>query len=343
MPPTPEELMRMQLQLFERSHGFLFVLSGPELRFTFANPAYLRLIGEEEVIGRRLLDVMPDIEPEYLDIIAGIRRTGEVFVGRGLSRILHKDGVRRTLYLDVVGQPILGEDGSVEAVFCESYDVTDKVDAEARLKLLLQEVDHRANNLLAVAQSIVNLTKANSVEELRRCVLGRIGALARAHQLLSDSRWRGADLETLVEVEIRPYTLGDGARAHVQGPCMSLSSAEAEAISIAIHELATNSAKYGAFSAPTGWVEVVWTIDGLGARHIRWQEDGGPPVVKPDRKGFGTIVLERALAALPGGRTRLFWRPEGLVCEFDLPPKAPLEPPGSGADRLEEADLPPSD
>ncbi|CAN7214522.1 PAS domain-containing protein [Phenylobacterium sp. LjRoot225] len=333
--------MRTQLQLFERSHGFMFLLNGPELRFTFANAAYLRLIGEEDVMGRRLLDVMPDIEPDYLDIIEGIRRTGEVFVGRSLSRMLHKGGVSRTLYMDIVGQPIFGEEGGVEAVFCESYDVTDKVDAEERLKLLLQEVDHRANNLLAVAQSIVNLTKANSVEELRRNVLGRIGALARAHQLLSDSRWRGADLQTLVEVELRPYTLGDVARAYVQGPGVSLSPPEAEGVSMAIHELATNSAKYGAFSTPAGRVEVVWTLDSLGARHIRWREDGGPPVVTPDRKGFGTRLLERALAALPGGRTQLFWRPEGLVCEFHLPPKDHPDRPSSIEDKLVEAGLPP--
>jgi|GEM_PF-4945964 len=336
-----DELIRTQLQLFERSHALMFVLAGPELRFTFANQAYLRLIGEDDVVGKRLLEVVPDLEPDDLEIIAKIRRTGEVFIARGVPRRLHKNGVTRTLYLDIVGQPIFAADGAVDAVFCESYDVTDKVDAEERLKLLLQELDHRANNLLAVAQSIVNLTKADSAEALRRNVLGRIGALARAHQLLSSSRWRGADLETLIAEELRPYALGDAGRAHAQGPSVSLSPAEAEGVAMAVHELATNAAKYGAFSTPGGRVEVIWTVDSQGARHIRWQEAGGPPVVKPHRKGFGSSLLERALAALPGARTQLFWRPEGLVCEFDLPPRGPPEPPRSIDDQLSKAGLQP--
>jgi two-component sensor histidine kinase len=204
----------------------------------------------------------------------------------------------------------------------------ERLQAEEHLRVLVREVDHRANNLLAVVQSIINLTKAEGPEArtLKRDVLGRVGALARAHQLLSDTRWRGAKLETLVEEELRPYTHGDGdgdgdaPRALAQGPSMPLSPAEAEAIAMAVHELATNAAKYGAFSAPTGRVEVTWAQDGAGERHIRWQEDGGPPVVAPDHQGLGTRLLERSLAA-SGGRTRLVWRPEGLVCEFDLPPK----------------------
>jgi two-component sensor histidine kinase len=89
---------------------------------------------------------------------------------------------------------------------------------------------------------------------------------------------------------------------------------------MAIHELATNAAKYGALSTSEGRVEVVWTRDEAGNRHIRWQEDGGPPVLKPDRRGLGARVLEQALTGVQGGRTQLHWRSEGVVCEFDLPP-----------------------
>jgi two-component system CheB/CheR fusion protein len=102
----------------------------------------------------------------------------------------------------------------------------------------------------------------------------------------------------------------------------------AEAVAMAIYELATNAAKYGAFSTPTGRVNVTWGCDSNGARHICWQEDGGPPVTEPDRPGLGTRLLRQALAA-SGGRTQLLWRPEGLVCEFDLPPeskRAPIHP-----------------
>jgi two-component sensor histidine kinase len=207
---------------------------------------------------------------------------------------------------------------------------SERLEAEEHLRLLLREVDHRANNLLAVVQSIIKLTRDHSADaqRLKRDLLGRIGALARAHQLLADTRWRGASLGKLVEEELRPYTLGDGARAHAEGPSMPLSAAEAEALAMAIHELATNAAKYGAFSTTSGRVEVTWRRDEAGNRHIRWKEDGGPGVVEPDRPGLGTRLLKRALAA-SGGRTELRWRPEGLVCEFDLPPEATHAPAGS--------------
>jgi len=214
----------------------------------------------------------------------------------------------------------------------------EREEAAERLQFLAREVDHRANNLLAIVQSIVHLTRVDSVEalKLKRDLLGRIGALARAHQLLASTRWRGADLETLVEEELRPYAMGDMARAHVQGPSMPLSPAEAEAVAMAVHELATNAAKHGAFSAPAGRVNVTWARDSSGARHIRWQESGGPRVVKPDRPGLGTRLLDRALAA-SGGRTQLSWRPDGLVCEFDLPPEGPQEPRGSINERMQAA------
>ena len=213
----------------------------------------------------------------------------------------------------------------------------ERLEAAEHLRLLVREVDHRANNLLAVVQSIIHLTKAESVEaqKLKRDVLGRIGALGRAHQLLSSNRWRGADLETLVEEELRPYTLDEGeGRVHAGGPPMPLSPAEAEEIAMAIHELATNAAKYGAFSKPAGRVEVTWARDDAGDRHIRWQEDGGPPVIKPDRQGMGTRLIERALAA-SGGGARLVWRPEGLICEVDLPPEDHRPSSGSVDERLE--------
>ena len=203
----------------------------------------------------------------------------------------------------------------------------EREESEEHLRLLLSEVDHRANNLLAVVQSIVSLGKVDSPEalDLKRDLLGRIQALARAHHLLAGSRWRGAQLEELVEEELRPYQLGDVERAHAEGPSMAFSPAEAEAVAMAIHELATNAAKYGALSAQGGRVEVTWERGSAGERRIRWREDGGPPVVKPERRGLGMKLLERAFAG-SGGHTRLLWRPEGLVCEFELPPEKPASP-----------------
>jgi two-component sensor histidine kinase len=315
-----EAQVRKQFLLLERSHGFMCVLAGPELRYEVANPAYLRLVGQQEVVGKRLVEVLPNIEPEELERLAWVRRTGEVFAARAMPFIADLDGARRTRWHDLVIQPVLADDGSVEAVFIEGYEVTDKVEAEERLKLVAREVDHRANNLLAVIQSIIRLSKGATVEDLQRNLIGRVDALARAHELLASARWRGADLRRLIEEELLPYTLGEPGRARLFGPDMALSPGEAQALAMGLHELATNAAKYGPLGTADGQIEVVWERDAGGGRHIRWQEHGGPPVTPPSRKGFGVNVLELTLRGV-GGRTRLEWRAAGLVCQFDLPPE----------------------
>jgi two-component sensor histidine kinase len=315
-----EDQVRKQFQLLERSHGFMCVLAGPDLRYEVANPAYLRLVGQTDVVGARLTDVLPDMAPEEFERLAWVQRTGEVFAARAMPFVDHLDGAKRTRWHDLTIQPIFTEDGSVEAVYVEGYEVTDKVEAEERLKLVAREVDHRANNLLAVIQSIVRLSRGKSVEDLQRNLIGRVDALARAHELLASARWRGADLRRLIEEELLPYTLDETGRARLLGPDMALSPGEAQALAMGLHELATNAAKYGPLSAPDGRIDVVWARDAGGGRHIRWQELGGPPVTPPARKGFGVSVLELTLRGV-GGRTQLEWRPAGLVCQFDLPPE----------------------
>src|SRR5262249_27883207 len=151
-----------------------------------------------------------------------------------------------------------------------------------------------------------------SAENLRANILGRIGALGRAHQLLSRTRWRGAHLQRLGEEELAPYTLGEPDRVRLHGPALNLSPAAAQAVAMAIHELATNAVKYGALGAAGGRIRVSWERDAGGVRRIRWQEDGGPSVAAPARRGFGTRMLERSLAGV-SGRTRVQWRAAGLI------------------------------
>jgi PAS domain-containing protein len=152
---------RDAVDLKERSHSFMFVLSGPELRYEFANPTYLRMIGEQQVSGRRLLDVLPDLEPEFVAIIAKVRQTGEAFVGHGLRRVIRRNGETRTLYIDLTAQPLFGDHGAVEAVFLEGYDVTAKVEAEQHRKIVVQELEQHADNLLTVVRSIVSSGRRN--------------------------------------------------------------------------------------------------------------------------------------------------------------------------------------
>lgn len=207
--------------------------------------------------------------------------------------------------------------GSTLRCFGVLMDLTERKAAEDRLHLLAREVDHRANNLLAAVQSVVNLTRAEDVPSFRKRIGGRIRALANAHRLLAESRWTGAALAQVVAEELEPYREGD---VRIEGPDARLAPPVAQALAIALHELATNAAKYGSLSTPNGRTLVTWGApDEKRLIHMTWQERGGPPPSAPPRTGFGMTLLQRAFAGQPGGGVGLDWRPEGLFCRLSFP------------------------
>lgn len=201
--------------------------------------------------------------------------------------------------------------------------------AIAQQELLAREVDHRAKNALAVIQAIVSIMPPSSGPEFARAVEGRIRAMARAHTLLSQSRWEGADLSRLVDEELEPYRAGD--RVQIDGPSVAIRSTVAQNFALAIHELATNAAKYGALSAPAGRLRVSWTFDN-GALVLQWVENGGPSVGKPARKGFGSKVIEASIRSQLNGEIAYDWPATGLNCLIRIPAEY-LTPPNPPAGR----------
>lgn len=185
-----------------------------------------------------------------------------------------------------------------------------------RQTLLAREVDHRARNTLAVIESIVSLTEAETIDKYIVSVRGRIRAMALAHTLLSQSRWNGADFRRLVKEELAPYA--SAARIEVEGGSILLRPAAAQSIAIAVHELATNAAKYGALSTDTGRLSVEWKTDG-GMLTFCWREEGGPPTGPPRTEGFGMRVLASTVQSQLSGDIKFDWRESGLVCSFTLP------------------------
>lgn len=188
--------------------------------------------------------------------------------------------------------------------------------AIARQDLLAREVDHRAKNALAVIQSIVTLTRAETSADFAAAVHGRIHAMARAHSLLAQSRWDGADFTRLINEELEPYAAVD--RLKVTGPVILIKPTVAQNIALAVHELATNAAKYGALSAPSGKVDVNWSLDN-DMLVVRWKESGGPPVTKPSKVGFGAKVIRAGVTGQLGGEVDFEWRTNGLLCTLRLP------------------------
>ena len=206
-----------------------------------------------------------------------------------------------------------------------TVDITDRKEAEERQALLAREVDHRARNLLAVVQSIVRLTRASSIDGYVAAVEGRIGALARAHALLSDARWQGADFGKLVEEEITPYRTTERDKIVVAGAKVVLEPAIAQALTLALHELATNAAKYGSLSAPAGWVRLTWEIRS-GNLVLDWLEIGGPPVEPPLTKGYGSEVISASIERQLDGAVTFDWGRDGLHCTLSVPLDDKLKP-----------------
>jgi PAS domain S-box-containing protein len=210
----------------------------------------------------------------------------------------------------------LDEDGRVVRVSGVTIDITERKRAEERQNLLTREVDHRAKNALALAQSIVRLTRADNVKTYVNAVEGRINALARVHTILSLSSWQGAEMSRLLSEELAPYSVSD--RIRLTGTEVHLQPATAQTLALALHELVTNSAKYGALSALAGQLSIDWKIDG-DTLSLTWEESGGPEVREPTSRGFGTRSLMASVESQLGGQAMFDWRAEGLVCRLKVP------------------------
>ncbi len=190
--------------------------------------------------------------------------------------------------------------------------------AEEHQQLLINELNHRVKNTLATVQSIAvqTLRPDRGPVEAREAFISRLIALSTAHNLLTAERWESADLADIAEMAVAPFNEPSGARVQVEGPRLRLKPAHALSIAMALHELGTNAAKFGALSIPGGVVRLAWD-EGSGQEvRIVWEESGGPPVGAPVRKGFGTRLIQEALARELRGRVRMEHDPAGLRCEI---------------------------
>jgi len=182
-------------------------------------------------------------------------------------------------------------------------------------RMLVQEVDHRSRNLLAVVTAVINTTQTKSAQpELATALTARIAALSRVQSLLSEGGWNGCDIALLLRRETDVY----GGRISLQGLPLTVRGVALQPLVMVIHELATNSAKYGALGHPDGHVKLSWVAD---SQHVRmtWQDYGGPAVTQPATRGFGTRVIDATARHQLGGTTEWRWEPEGLQVEISLP------------------------
>jgi two-component system, chemotaxis family, CheB/CheR fusion protein len=269
----------------------------------------------EEVIGKPITILIPaDRQDEEVGILTRIRR-GE--------RIDHFETVRQRkdgslVNISLTISPVTDETGKIVGASKIARNITNQKRREEQIALLAREADHRSKNLLALAQATVHLSQGDTVDELKEVIEGRLQALAKAHTLLAQSRWAGADLRTMVMEELSPYMENGRARAEIIGPSLMLDADPAQAMAMAVHELTTNAVKYGALSVPGGRVNIEWRLHPGNRLTVRWAEQGGPPVPPPSRQGFGTRVMERMVCGQCNGQLDFDWRVEGVVCEITL-------------------------
>jgi PAS domain S-box-containing protein len=210
-------------------------------------------------------------------------------------------------------------------------DITDQKRAEDHLRLLLDELNHRVKNTLATVQSLavqslrgVGNRDVQDAPSAYATFEARLFALARGHDILTRANWEGASLDEIVGQALAPYgdLADDGGRIRVDGPDLRVSPPMALSLSMALHELCTNAAKYGAMSVPDGRVHITWATPDTAAGPnlvMRWEERGGPPVAPPSRQGFGSRLIQDGLARELNGDVRLIYDPEGVVCTIEVP------------------------
>ena len=182
------------------------------------------------------------------------------------------------------------------------------------MQLLMREISHRSKNLLAVVQAIAGQTahSAGTLDEFEERFIKRLQGLAASHDLLVHENWRGVRMFELAREQLGPFAEANSSRLTLQGPAVMLTAEAAQAIGLALHELATNATKYGAWMTPVGHVTFSWTKEADGDVELTWLERGGPRVLAPTKKGFGHVVIEKMVALSVNGGVTMTFEPDGL-------------------------------
>lgn len=327
-----DEYRRLQ-RLFEQAPSFIATLRGPNHVVEFANAAYRKIVGlDRDLIGLPIAEAIPEVVSQgFVELLDRVYRTGTRYIGEDIDAWLD-DGEgkpRREVTVNFIYEPITDNEGVVVGVLIEGQDVTIQKRAKEHLELLVSELNHRVKNMLAIVQGVSQQTfRSEGSERERRAFEGRLSALAAAHDLLTRRDW-GAP--TLHEVALELFSkTGNRDRIEIDGPELKLNSRTAVTVAMALHELHTNAIKYGSLSNEEGRVVLRWRLqEGEDESFVlEWRESGGPQVGSPRNRGFGSRLIEQALAAELDGTATLDFQPHGLICTIRA--KLPLAELASG-------------
>jgi PAS domain S-box-containing protein len=292
----------------------------PQGIVTSWNEAAAQLLGygASEIIGRSIREIIPeDRQAEEDRILASINEG--VRIENYETERIHKSG--HVVEVSITVSPLHAGERLIGASSI-MHDIGLRKRRERHAALLLREVNHRSKNMLAIVQAVARQTAADDPEHFLSSFIDRLGAISANHDLLVESEWRGVDLGDLARAELAAVRELIGTRIHLGGPALRVTGAAGQAIGMAIHELATNSGKYGALSSHAGTVGLEWSIvgEGDGPRlRLAWSETGGPAVSPPSRRGFGTVLIVDVPRSVLNATVDLEYPSSGVRWMVDAP------------------------
>jgi PAS domain S-box-containing protein len=300
------------------SHDALFGITLDGIIETW-NAAAERIFGYSatEAIGKDVgILAEPSRHHEQRDLM--LRALDET-IGPYDARRMRKDGSFVDVSISLA--PVTAVDGSAMAISVAVHDISDRVEWEARQKLMTRELAHRIKNSFAVLQGILRSTLRTSKDpqEFAEAFSGRLHSLAAAQDVLTANDWRGAELGALVKHQLAAYVMNEDSRVEISGPKVNLPAEYAAPFGLIFNELATNALKYGALSVAEGNIVIIWRTernpDFSEKIFLTWRERGGPTVTRQGARGFGTTLIEKSLA---GAKIENIFEPEGLTCKIEL-------------------------
>jgi len=308
---------------FENAGVGIAHLSPDVKKWLRVNGTFARIVGylPDELVSKSEQDLThPDdlgssfAEDERL-------RSGKVDSYEMEKRYVRKDGA--PVWVHITGTAVRRNDRSVDHFVTVIQDISERKHAEEQVRLLLREMNHRSKNLLSLVQAVARQTAGSDPEQFIDRFADRIQAIAANQDLLVRTSWRGVDVDDLVCAQLAHFSDLIGNRISLEGPKLRLNGAAAQAIGMALHELATNASKYGALSTDAGRVDIAWYANGLFK--MDWTERNGPPVRPPDRRGFGTTVMESMAKRAVDGAVQLEYDTAGVTWHLTCPAANALE------------------
>jgi PAS domain S-box-containing protein len=290
----------------------------PDVKWLRVNATFARIVGysRDELVSKSVQDIThPD------DLALSLAEVERLRSGKADSyeiekRYVRKDGV--PVWVHITGTAVRRNDGLVDHFVAVIQDISERKRAEEQVRLLVREMNHRSKNLLSLVQAVARQTAVSDPENFINRFTNRIQAIAANQDLLVRTSWKGVDVDDLVCAQLAHFSDLIGYRISVHGPKLRLNGAAAQAIGMALHELATNASKYGALSTDAGHVDISWRADD-GLFKMNWTERHGPPVRPPDHRGFGTTVLESMAKQAVDGAVQLEYDAAGVVWRLTCP------------------------